>query len=388
MHVLVIPSWYPSPANPLVGSFFREQVHALHANGVQVGVLHVKLRPLKEILTILKNPKGVRCTSDGGVPTFEFYGIGIPRLFRVNVFLMKTIGLLLFYKYLMKHGMPDVVHVHSMNMAGIIALELKEKYNLPYVVTEHSSVFNREYGNTTLLKTLIPVVQKSSYCMAVSKEFSSFLTEIFLDKSIWHFSPNMVSDTFLKYPIKKTKKTVYSFICVAFLTPNKAIDNLIEAFSLSFDEQNIELNIVGDGPELGRLKALASGKKCKDRIHFWGRCSRDQVVTRLAESDVLVVSSLYETFGVVVLEALALGKPVVSTRCGGPESILEPGDGILVPPNNIEELARGMNYMYMSKKSFDPEDIRQRCAKRFGEKAHVLQLQGIYKTILDTKKAL
>ena len=101
----------------------------------------------------------------------------------------------------------------------------------------------------------------------------------------------------------------------------------------------------------------------------------------MAAANVFVLPSHHETFGVVVIEALALGKPVIATRCGGPESIIESGDGLLVPTNNIEALAQAMAEISSHMDQYDPVDIRERCRIRFGEEAIVSRLIEVYQDV-------
>ena len=78
------------------------------------------------------------------------------------------------------------------------------------------------------------------------------------------------------------------------------------------------------------LEALVQEKALTEQVTFLGSLTREQVRQEVSEADAFVLSSEYETFGVVVIEALALGKPVIATRCGGPESIVVPSVGYLV----------------------------------------------------------
>jgi len=100
-------------------------------------------------------------------------------------------------------------------------------------------------------------------------------------------------------------------------------------------------------------------------------------------TDVFVLSSHYETFGVVIIEALACGKPVVATRAGGPECIIHEKNGILVSPENIEELAVAMIKLRTEVKNYDSGFIYKDCVNRFGQKAVVEQVSFIYRVVLE-----
>ncbi|MNQ69616.1 GDP-mannose-dependent alpha-(1-2)-phosphatidylinositol mannosyltransferase [compost metagenome] len=97
------------------------------------------------------------------------------------------------------------------------------------------------------------------------------------------------------------------------------------------------------------------------------------------------MASRYETFGVVIIEALALGKPVVATRCGGPESIVGDGDGLLVPVDDIESLSSAMWKLYRNPSDYNSEQIKRSCIERFSEETIAKSLKSIYEKVLSKK---
>ena len=136
--------------------------------------------------------------------------------------------------------------------------------------------------------------------------------------------------------------------------------------------------IGGEGPEKLSLKRLVKILGVEDQVSFLGKLSRVQVVEVISSSDSFVLPSHYETFGVVLIEALALGKPVIATRCGGPESIVLNSDGFLVERNNKEVLANAMKKMIDHISDYDPQEIRKSCLSRFGAPIIVKQLIALY----------
>jgi teichuronic acid biosynthesis glycosyltransferase TuaC len=88
-----------------------------------------------------------------------------------------------------------------------------------------------------------------------------------------------------------------------------------------------------------------------------------------------------ETFGVALVEALSCGLPVVATRCGGPDDIVEPSQGVLVPPGDVDALAKACLGMRAGWSGYDRTQIRQRCVERFGEAAIVGRLDEVYRRV-------
>ncbi|MFX9385586.1 glycosyltransferase, partial [Acinetobacter baumannii] len=102
-------------------------------------------------------------------------------------------GLRLFKEYIKKNGKPDVIHVHSLLNSGYLAFEIYKKYNIPYVITEHSSAFARGLVPSSVFSSLSNVVAYSSKCIAVSKIFCRFLEQNFVG-TVWNYIPNIVNN--------------------------------------------------------------------------------------------------------------------------------------------------------------------------------------------------
>jgi glycosyltransferase involved in cell wall biosynthesis len=118
---------------------------------------------------------------------------------------------------------------------------------------------------------------------------------------------------------------------VGRLVPWKQIDRLIEALS-ECDEAG--LVIVGDGPERGRLENLAQRNQVADRVYFAGQRNKEETFALMAACDLFVLNSSYEGFPHVVVEAMAVGLPVIATAVGGtPELVNDGENGLLVEPN-------------------------------------------------------
>lgn len=148
----------------------------------------------------------------------------------------------------------------------------------------------------------------------------------------------------------------HTFVNVARLSPEKGQEKLLESFARikSSTDIKIGLIIVGEGPLEQQLKTKARDLGISDSVLFTGLRSNPYNI--LAKSDTFVFSSNYEGQGLVVLEALVLGTPVLSTDVVGPQSILEGGEGLLVD-NNVSALATGMKQMVEGNYSLTPFDV-------------------------------
>lgn len=379
MHILIIPSWYPQFSGDIDGSFFREQAIAIRKAGYQVGVIYPQIRSLKNIKSILKKPYGLTVENDEGANTLRWYTANyIPKNKKYNKSHWIKIALKLFDTYVEQFGKPDIIHVHSMLYAGYVAQIIKTKYGIPYVVTEHSTAFARSLIPLDEISSLKQVVSNAKVCIAVSEEFSSLLNKLF-ETQKWTYIPNIVSDEFISFEQTLDAEEYFTFINVCFLEKKKRVDLLISSFAKAFkDNRKVRLKIGGDGILMSELKILAKELGVESQVVFLGKLSRQQVKEEMALSNAFVLSSEYETFGVVLVEALALGKPVIATKCGGPESIVTPEVGYLISKNSEKEMTDALLKLYQNWNKFNSLQIRQYCLENFTEKAVIGKLTKIY----------
>ena len=383
MHVLIIPSWYPSNPNEIGGSFFREQALALNKHGCKIGVITLQLRSLRNWRSLLTGRYGATFENDLGILTYRKHGMAwFPRMPKLMAWLWKKKLLVLFDQYIEKHGKPDVIHVHSILYAGWAARTILEKYQVPYVVTEHSTAFARGLITSMQKKIIKRVAISAQKRFAVSKSFADLLSK-FIGGGAWEVMPNIVHDRFFSFPANsRNEREPFVFINIALLTPKKRVCFLIKAFAKALASQpDMKLKICGDGSERAPLVELAQELGVGNNVEFLGMLSRVQVADQIGTSDALVLSSQYETFGVVVIEALALGKPVIATRCGGPEDLICNDNGILVPVNDVDALAAAMLDIYNNRDSYNSQKIRSDCSAQYSEEVIAEKLIQVYSDV-------
>jgi glycosyltransferase involved in cell wall biosynthesis len=390
VHVLIIPSWYPDKPGDIAGSFFREQALALQRSGCVVGVIYPQLKSLRN----WRPAASAACRTlefDGAIPTLRSRGVNwFPLLHGAASRLWSRHGLELYKNYVSQFGKPDIIHAHSALYAGELARLLWQRESVPFVITEHSSSFSRGRVSKTQARIAKHVFSEAHRKFAVSERFASFLDNHFDEEpSNWEVMPNIVDGIFHHVIVEKSRiDRHFVFVCIAMLVEGKGVHHLITAFAKAFaSDPQVVLKIGGDGPERSRLEHLARTLGVYNRVDFLGSLTRAGVVREISSADVLVHPSSYETFGVVLIEALALGKPVVATRCGGPDSIVRDRDGMLIPVNDDASLAMSMSAIRDRISEYDPEEIRQSCMARFGEHAVVERLKKVYVEVLDKLSA-
>jgi len=389
MHILIIPfGHYIIQKAPLSGIFQYHQARAFRKKGINVGVISAGFVPFKR--QFFKYPYPPFDEADG-VSVYRFYKrIIIPGRIANKVLNKSLVGLYLklFERYITEQGMPDIIHAHNCLYAGVVALRIKKRDKIPYVITEHSTGFARGLISSRQAKLIREVLKNADVKTVVSTKLGSLLENLFGADACPNYPIyNILDDRFVKEEniLKgvKNDKGAFIFLNIAGLDPKKNHSTLLDAFAHKFkDNSNVRLKIGGDGPLRKQLESKAKDLKIERQVIFTGLLSREKVLREMINCDVFVLSSTFETFGVVLIEALACGKPVVATKCGGPEDIVNSTNGYLVPKKNVRALGNAMEDIYLNIDKFDPYQIRKDCLLRFGEDTFVARLKSIYANLL------
>ena len=380
MKILFITRGFPSEKDPMSGNYEAVQTKSLARKGHQVSVITVKWVYSRRLL--FKDEPVVRRVEDG-VRVYEFvkpikllFFSSNPKLvmrFRQQMF--KRV----FKNYVKKEGMPDVVHAHIIGVAAS-AICLKRDYHLPFVITEHWTKMNVDRVSP-ILAYQAKSYQYADRVVCVSDALAANLKKLFnIDSLVIN---NMVSDLFFQSQKFDHSDKEFKFIAVGALRKNKGFDILLDAFKLGDFPDNVRLIIVGGGDEQMLLETLLDKYHLSDKVRLLGVKKPEEIDELLCQSDCFVLSSRLETFGIVVIEALAKGLPVVATICGGPETFVRPEDGILVPKENPKELANAMKYMLEHHAKYDSEEIRQHCYDNFSQDKIADKILEVYQQAIQ-----
>lgn len=389
-HVLVIPSWYKSIEFPVRGSFFEEQARALQKMGVKVGIIAPELFPFSSKI------KGhTDWLDDKGILTCTIkLKMKLPRLRAINYHLFQKRINHLFTQYCTKNGNPDIIHAHSVFFGGIAAMGIAKEFKLPYVITEHLTDFSRgKVVHPYDLKISRNVFMNARLSAAVSKSFATKLTDLLrMPSGFMQVIPNMVSDIFFEGFIEKEKSDDSGPVIFtnAFFSKRKRIDILIEAF-IEFQKHfpNARLRIGGDimrdedRDYKGQLIKLVENSGLKSKIDFLGMLNRNEVKQELDNCHFFALASEYETFGVVIIEALACGRPVVVYKSEAPAEFVKDSDGILVENLSLAGFSDGFTKLWKNYTSFDQKKIQGECRFCFAESVISQNLLRNYDGILS-----
>ena len=264
---------------------------------------------------------------------------------------------------------PDVIHAHCAGAAGVYAVILGKRYHIPVVVTEHTPLGLSHADKLGISRLLSKIAYtKSDANICVSKALQKDL-EIAFPKCKFDVIYNgTIAPTVTSESKKYYKKGYVNAVIVAILydLEIKGMKYLLQAMRMIKKQgKKIVLHHIGGGEYLQHFQQMAKELDVEDVCIFHGRCDKDELYEIEAEMDFFVSSSLVESGGVSVQEAMLLGKPVVGTNSGGVDSLVPEEAGIIVEKASAEALRDGLLQMSSTVKNYDKEWIKQYAFRNF-----------------------
>ncbi len=386
-HVLIIfTGEFKTKIYPLGGVFQHEHALALKKNGIKTGIIAPGLLSVRRIL---KRYPYKKYESVKGIPVFRYFKQNLfpARIGLYNLFLAKEyekIGLRLFEKYIQKFGKPDLIHAHDIRFGIYVANVINKKYKIPFLTTECSSETAENLFPTPLKSSAISILKNSRAVTACSKTFSKVFKKKLDLKNIkvGTIYPVLPYDLSKKLILKKKKNNKFTFITVNRLDKNKNVKLIIRSFIKGFKNENAILKIIGNGPEFKNLANICKSNNTEKKIIFIKNATRKKMKKEMSNSDCFLSSSFHETFGVVLIEALALGIPVISTKAEGPLDIVNKANGLLVNHDDINAYTNSMKKIFLKNKKFNSLKLRKNIIKRFGTNKFAKTTIKIYKRCL------
>ncbi len=392
LRIWVIPSWYP----PNGGSFFREHSQALAKEGADVTVLagiylSLKKTPLK--YWNYKYPVQIRRKGEikeviRKLPIIPF--VEKPNYFRwINLVtnMVKT--------HLESNPPPDILQVHSSIWGGTAAERISKQYNIPYVLTEHRSrfVYNTPEARKMFKSWYYPYLksafEQASRIVTVSPSLQDKIADISPEATDKMLSiPNMVDTTFFGEAREEKPQQPFRFFSLAHLEPVKGFDILLKAFAILEKNEpgKFDLVIGGDGSQMQQLLNLRKQLGLEEKVRFTGHLKRKEIRNQMGNAHAFVLPSRFEAFGVVYIEAMASGLPVIASRAGGPETFITPQTGLITEPESPEKLANAMKSLQENYSQYDTGKIKKITSSSFGRSAIARKYLDLYREVLNHKK--
>ncbi|MDE3145595.1 MAG: glycosyltransferase [Bacteroidota bacterium] len=359
MKILWLASWYPDSYEPANGDFIQRHAIAV-SKIIPIDLIHV-VQVGKNINTEDDSVFSKKDNLREFIYSFSFKKWGWSWLdkIRYNIYFISYYRTVL-NKYSRQYGKPDLIHVHVPMKAGILAIEFSDRWKIPFIVSEHSSMYDRIAVDNFFKRSYFfrsntkKVFQKAAAVTNVSAAIGKKVQELFSlnQTEIIH---NIV-DTSRFYHQPKTGKKVFRWLHVSSLYQLKNVEGIIEAFkSLNQIRQDWELIIVGNASP--KLFDQVFETSLSNKIKFVGELQHEDVAKQMQASSALVLFSRHENFPCVIIEALCCGLPVVSSNVGGVSESINNTNGLLVESENIVALKDVLINMMDNYHQFDLQQI-------------------------------
>lgn len=274
----------------------------------------------------------------------------------------------------------DLIHVNWGYPDGVAVRLLARLLRLPYVITEHQGSIGELLAKPFYNQLLGRVYRGSRRLIVVSEGMLQPLHGL-----SGKLSPLVVYNgiDLARFTLAQKRNQPQRLLFIGNLIPAKGVHRLIQALALLRDQgRDFSLDIVGAGSQKRELEAQVKALRLSGSVSFLGVIDSARIPRLLNDYDALVLPTLAESFGIVLIEAMAAGLPVISTCCGGPQHIVSPEVGILVQPDSAEALAEGIALLERNWADYDPQTIRAYCQRRFDIRHSCEQLATVYREAL------
>ncbi|WP_295900290.1 glycosyltransferase family 4 protein [uncultured Vibrio sp.] len=380
MKVLIILCWHPTKEKPQYCKWILPHIKAAKLTGNDIRVIHLEVSSDKSKDGMIEEVSDNHFHSSIYISDFEQ---------KRNIL---CYGLCLFkyssrIKYIYKNlpsnwGKPDLIHAHVSLPAGFAASELSKSLNIPAIVSEHYSGFESDMRFFWRVRFFINSMLKNIVLLtAVSPGF----LERIKSAKLSHFKnlkllANPIDTGLFSGNRVKSDKSIIRLVTVGTTSSIKGLDLLFSALeSLENKEYEWHLDLIGSMEHNSVFKQFMDNDYIRSRTTLHGRLEQSCMAEIYLESDLYIVSSRSETANVSMLEAMSCGVPVLSTRCGGPETLLDKKSSILVDSHSVEAIYYGLIKFYESQVNFDRKRASRYVDDNYSLATISNRLDNIYK---------
>jgi len=393
MKICMLTTSYPRFSGDYVGSFVHDLAKELVKNNIEVNIVapHDKDTKNHEVMD--------------GVNIFRFsywpvkkmnkiaYGGGIPYNLVHTIWAKIQLPFFVIFFFLMSLRISkkcDIIHAQFL-LSGFVGVFVKRITGRRLVITAHGTDIYAIPQRGGFNKMYIKTIAHSDNLITVSNANKKRLTKIGLREDLITVIPNGRDISTIKdISTLKQERDKLEITWVGRMVEVKGLQYLIKAMdNIVSGYPNAHLTLIGDGPLKKKFKRVVKELSIDSNISFIGFINNEDVMQYLESSDIFVLPSISEGFPVVILEAMAVAKPVVASNVGGiPDAVEDGNTGFLVEPKNPEQLTEKISYLidHPEERKRMGNNGRRMVEEKFTWDKITGKIIGIYKNILGRAK--
>lgn len=372
--------------------YVHEQAKALKARGHEVVVIScVGVLPMMEKLRPAQAEVNARTPEAAVVDGIKVY---YPRCLTLGNAGEKVLG----GRLLARAALPiarklhrekpfDIVHAHMLPRDGHAGLLVARALHLPMALTVHGTdIFKYFIPGQAPWKRNQQIARQADALMAVSSLLLSRVAPYRGEGKVTEVVPNGVDLSLI--PEKTTNKP-HTVISVGTLKARKCMDKTLEAFArIAGDYEDATLTIVGIGEMEAQLRARIAELGLEKRVTLTGGLPHEAVIRRMAESDLFVLPSWGEGYGIVYIEAMAAGCIAVGAKDEGIEDTIRDGkNGFLVPAGDTDAVERVMRRVFEDEQKWDAlREQGRRDARELTWERNAARTEAVYHEAIGRKE--
>jgi len=384
LNILFLASWYPNKVTPKNGNFIQKHAEAVAAH-CNVFALHIIARKQTEDFVVETE------TLNNVSETIVYYKkitSKTPILHQLKkLSIRRKAHNLGFQTILKKANKVDFVHLNVCFPAGLYALHLKKKYNLPYIISENFTVLlDSDPNNFTAIEQYYvnKINRNADRLCPVSDDLKKALQKIAPNQN-FSIIPNVVNTQIFQPNIKESKIEKIRILHLSNLKDeHKNITGIINVTKkLSENRSDFSLTIAGDGDTEKYEKQIAQLNIPEGVILFEGKKTTTEVAELMNKHDAFLLFSNYENLPCVVVECLTMGLPVIGTNVGGVSEMINDSNGFVIESKDEEALLEKLNTLIDSINDYDNTLITKNAKAIYSYETVGKQFFDIYTKILS-----
>ncbi len=278
-----------------------------------------------------------------------------------------------------KLGMFDLIHAHGSVISGSIAR--KTANNIPFLITEHTGPFSTISKKPILYRTAKYNLEHADVVLTVSRYLKNEIIKSGIHPRRLEITGNPVDEKLFHLACSKTRLKNILFIA-RFDSAKGGLNTLKVFHRLTGSYPDWSLTMIGEGEEERLIHDYVKLNKLTQRVRIKKFKPREELINEYHNAAFFILPSMHESFGLVYIEAMSCGLPVIAPEITAPKEFINRDCGLLIDPANLKQIENAMQNMMDNYMKYDSNLIRNKVIKKYGKVVFGQHINNIYNSIL------